>query len=118
MELEEIQETESKYLTPEEILKILHEEDDPNRPLNEYDLSSLYLQIGLDFLVPHKETLDILIRELKSVIWRQIRLCRLLKRMDYELEQRLNQQANLGKRIFALEERQPGKKHSYKEYTI
>jgi hypothetical protein len=115
MTTEEIQE--SKYLASEEIQKILHEEDDPDRPLAGYDLSALYMQIGLDFLVPHDEMIAILRKELSNIIWRQARLCKLLRE---ELEQiqgfRKNiESKNLDGRLIALEEKTPRKyKPKYK----
>ena len=110
MNPEEIQETtESRYLTSEEVLRILHEEDDPNRPLDEYDLSALYLQIGMDYLVPLDEKLELVSRELSKQIQRFVYLCKLIRRLDIELEQRQNQALNLERRIFALEEKSPKK---------
>ena len=117
----EIQETtENKYLTSEEVLRILHEEDDPNRPLDEYDLSALYLQIGMDYLVPLDEKLELVSRELSKQIQRFVYLCKLIRRLeqrlDIELEQRQNQALNLERRIFALEEKLKGRgdKYAYK----
>ena len=88
------------------------------RPLNEYDLSALYLLIGLDFLVPHEERIDLVGTKLRQAMWMIVSLVRVIRKLNEELEQRRNQQINLEKRVFDLEEK-PGRKHStkYKVYT-
>ena len=88
------------------------------QPVDEYDLSALYLLIGLDFLVPHGEKIDLVGTKLRQAMWMIVSLVRVIRKLNEELEQRKRQALNLEKRVFDLEEK-PGRKHStkYKVYS-
>lgn len=91
--------------------------ENKDRPLDEYDLSALYLLIGLQWLVPLDEKIDLAGKELTFLIWRFDKLCRLIRKLDVslteELIQRKNQMTNLERRVYALEEKADKKKDKY-----
>jgi len=85
------------------------------RPIDEYDLSTLYLLIGMDFLAPHEERLNLVGKTLRQAMWMIVSLCRIIEKLNEEIEQRKGQDLNLEKRIFALEEK-TAKKDKYGYY--
>jgi len=85
-----------------------------DKALDEYDLSALYLQIGVSHIVPLEEKVEVLGRELMREVRRLTRLVRVLAR---QLEQYDGHFLNLDKRTFNLEEKQgSAKKPNYKTY--
>ena len=94
------------------LAKIDEELADETRPVDQYDLSALYLQVGLDFLAPHEEKIEVLGKVAMKENYRLNRLCHILVRELGNIQGHL---VNIDKRVYALEEQSPRKnKAKYK----
>lgn len=82
--------------------------------LDEHDLSASNLWMLLTYHVPLEEKVELLAREMIDLNWRIVQLTRIVRKLHSERVNDKGHLVNIEGRVYALEERSPRKKRSYK----